>query len=385
MSFAVLFTRNLFLPEDLGGNRYPYETIRRLGARGHPVTVVTPRLHDRWPDLPNVRFRFYPVLRPHAMVSHASNLLAGMAALRRERGYPVAIAGSYEAGLAIGVLKIAPLVFLFHSEFYSEWVQRQGPLRRAIRAYMAAFERQVFAYSRRIVAVSRFSARQIANRDPAAGPKIRIVPTGVDTQFFRWPDDGSKRAVREELGWSGEEPLVLGVGRLAGVKQFDRLVTAFAAAVAQGMPGRLVIAGEGPERLRLERLVATYGLADRVCLAGHCEPPRLRALMQAADLQVCSSAFENLSLAILEGMACGTPVLGTPGGGTPELVGVVDPALVLSDDQPHTLADALPSLLADRTRLNELGQRARALCVERYDWEQVVDRLEDVAREAIQA
>src|SRR5206468_12787496 len=44
------------------------------------------------------------------------------------------------------------------------------------------------------------------------------------------------------------------------------------------------------------------------------------------------SAFENLSLAILEGMACGTAVLGTPGGGTPELVGAIDPALVLDDD-----------------------------------------------------
>ncbi|MBV8715005.1 MAG: hypothetical protein JOZ65_08055, partial [Chloroflexi bacterium] len=39
---SLLFARNLFLPEDLGGNRYPYETIRRLGARGHRVTVLTP-------------------------------------------------------------------------------------------------------------------------------------------------------------------------------------------------------------------------------------------------------------------------------------------------------------------------------------------------------
>src|ERR687885_1123743 len=107
--FPLLFARSLFLPEDLGGNRYPYETIRRLGARGHRVTVVTPRLHDRWPALPNVRYRLYPVLRPHPLVSHATNLLAGWAALRRERGrYPVAIAGWYEAGLAIGHLQVAP-------------------------------------------------------------------------------------------------------------------------------------------------------------------------------------------------------------------------------------------------------------------------------------
>jgi glycosyltransferase involved in cell wall biosynthesis len=383
MTFPILFARNLFLPEDLGGNRYPYETICRLGARGHPVTVVTPRLHERWPDLPNVRYRLYPVLRPHPLVSHATNWLAGWAALRRERGYPVAIAGSYEAGLAIAQTRIAPLVFLFHSEFYSEWVQRQGPLRRVIRAYMAAFERRVFASSRRVVAVSEFSARQIAERLASAAPRVRVVPTGVDTGFFCPAAD--RVSVRSQLGFPSDEPLLLGVGRLAGVKQFDRLITAFAVATARGMSGRLVIAGDGPLRRRLDSLVATYGLGERVCLAGYCDPPRLRALMQAADLQVCTSAFENLSLAILEGMACGTPVLGTPGGGTPELAGAIDPGLVLADDQPHTLAETLPGWLADPARLAELGRRARSLAVERYDWERVVDGLETVAYEAMAA
>jgi glycosyltransferase involved in cell wall biosynthesis len=107
----------------------------------------------------------------------------------------------------------------------------------------------------------------------------------------------------------------------------------------------------------------------------------LRAYMQGADLQVCTSAFENLSLAILEGMACGTPVLGTPGGGTPGLIGQIDPALVLADDHAHTLADALPDWLSDRERLARLGRRARALAVEQYDWERVVDGLESVCGE----
>jgi glycosyltransferase involved in cell wall biosynthesis len=160
-------------------------------------------------------------------------------------------------------------------------------------------------------------------------------------------------------------------------------VTAFAAASAQGLRARLVIAGDGPEREKLARLVKLYGVGDCVQLAGYCDPPRLRAFMQAADLQVCSSAFENLSLAILEGMACGTPVLGTPGGGTPELVGQIDPGLVLEDDQAHTLADALPGWLNDPGRLAQLGERARGIAVERYDWERVVDGLETTCGEVV--
>jgi len=83
-------------------------------------------------------------------------------------------------------------------------------------------------------------------------------------------------------------------------------------------------------------------------------------------------------------MACGTPVLGTPGGGTPELVAQIDRELVLSDDQPATLADALPVWLSDPDRLRRLGDRARSIAVERYDWERVVDGLEGVCSEVVQ-
>jgi len=381
---SILFARNLFLPQDLGGNRYPYETMRRLGARGHPVTVVTPRLHGNFPALDGIRYRLYPVQRPHPTISHLTNLLGATLALRTVPKHDVAIAGSYDAALALGWARVVPrtpLVFLFHSELYSEWVQSRAVARQVLRRYMAAIEQRVFSLAARIIAVSEFSARQIRSRAPNAADKVRILATGVETDFFRPP--ANKAAARAELGLKTDEPLVLGVGRLAGVKQFDRLITAFAVASARGLQGRLAIAGDGPERPKLEHLIATYGMVDRIDLAGYCNPPRLRAYMQAADLQVCTSAFENLSLAILEGMACGTPVLGTPGGGTPELVGAIDPALVLENDHAHTLADALPGWLADRQRLAELGQRARQLAVDHYDWERVVDGLERVCSEVM--
>lgn len=381
---AILFARNLFLPEDLGGNRYPYETIRRLGSRGHRVAVATPRLHGRFPELPNITYQLYPIWRPHPLISHLTNLVSATLAARTRsrRAYDVALVGSYDAAMALswaGVVPTTPMVFLYHSEFYSEWVHARAAVRQVLRRYMASVERRVFALSERIVAVSEFSATQIRSRLPAATERVRVIPTGVDTNYFVPAED--KRAVRSQLDLPIDEPVLLGVGRLAGVKQFDRLVSAVAVACARGLQARLVVAGDGPERASLERLIATYGVQDRVLLAGYCDPPRLRAFMQAADLQVCTSAFENLSLAILEGMACGTPVLGTPGGGTPELVGQIDAGLVLDGDHTHTIADALPAWLADLERLRQLGARARQIAVERYDWERVVDGLEVVCAE----
>src|SRR5579859_8178287 len=187
---SILFARNLFLPDDLGGNRYPYETMRRLAERGHPVTVATPRLHGRFPALPGVRYELYPVLRPHPAISHFTNLLGATLALRRVPRHAVAIAGSYDSALALGLagaVRRTPLVFLFHSEFYSEWVQSRALARQLLHRYMAAIERRVFGLSARIVAVSEFSARQIRARSPAAANKVRILPTGVETDFFRPP------------------------------------------------------------------------------------------------------------------------------------------------------------------------------------------------------
>src|SRR5579864_3559259 len=141
---SILFARNLFLPEDLGGNRYPYETIRRLGARGHRVTVLTPRLHGSFPSLEGVNYRFYMISRPHPLVTHVSNLLgSALAARRLQAPYGAALVGSYDVALALGwagVTPTTPMVFLYHSEFYSEWVHARAALRQVMQRYMAAIE-----------------------------------------------------------------------------------------------------------------------------------------------------------------------------------------------------------------------------------------------------
>src|SRR5262249_19683955 len=134
------------------------------------------------------RYRLYPVWRPHPAVSHFTNLASATRAARGlGAGYDVAIAGSYDAALALGWARVVPgtpLVFLYHSEFYSEWVHARTSLRALMGRYMAAVERRVFALSARIVAVSEFSATQIRSRLPGATDRVRVIPTGVETDYF---------------------------------------------------------------------------------------------------------------------------------------------------------------------------------------------------------
>jgi glycosyltransferase involved in cell wall biosynthesis len=146
--------------------------------------------------------------------------------------------------------------------------------------------------------------------------------------------------------------LVVAVGRLSPEKDFAALISAFA-----DLPGRLVIIGEGPERPRLERLIARLGLAPRVELPGFRSDPE--TVVRRAALFVSASRHEGFGNAIVEALACGTPVVATdvPHG----------PRSILADGQfgllvrpgdPQALAEAIRVGLT--TPVDRSALRARA-------------------------
>ena len=384
----VAFARNLFFPEDFGGNRYPFEVVHRLIARGHELTVITGRsAGDPKRGLDGARFLTFPVSRANPLATHLTNVVCCLPALLRAlRGKPqVLVVSSYDVALACLLLRRfwpgLPLLFIYHSEFYSEWAQRL-PARLGgglVRRYMAWVQRTVLSGAHAIVAVSEFSQRQIVASAPAIADRVRVIPTGVDTVSFQ--AEVPKPEAKARLGLDPAATLLLAVGRLSYVKGFDLLLDALATMKA---PPRTIIAGEGPERAALEAQIERLGLADVVTLAGYKPASELSKYMRAADLQVCSSRFENHSLAIVEALACGTPVAGTPTGGTPEILSRVDPRLLFSAASAEAISAGLEALLSDPDLLAELGGRCRQLAAACYDWGHVIDHLEALLQEAAQ-
>lgn len=128
--------------------------------------------------------------------------------------------------------------------------------------------------------------------------KIRVAVPGTDTAPQA---HGSGEAV----------PVILGVGSLTPRKAWNVLLDALAQCA--DLKWRMVIAGEGPERLNLEQLIASYGLEHRVSLLGEVSEERLQQLYGSADLFVMPSLYEGFGMALTEALARGLPCIASDG------------------------------------------------------------------------
>ena len=187
-------------------------------------------------------------------------------------------------------------------------VMEGRPLTRSVRALYLATERLGSA----TVAVSATIADRLRSWGvPAA--RVHLVPNGIDADRFRF-DPAARTAARTRLGIPGNTFVVGGVGRLVPGKQFDVLVRAVA-----GLPqARLVLVGDGPERVPLRELAGRLGAADRVHLLGERDgvveasgdrPSDIPQLLAAMDVFASPSTEESFGLAVVEALAAGLPVV----------------------------------------------------------------------------
>lgn len=178
-----------------------------------------------------------------------------------------------------------------------------------------------------------------------------FVPNSPDLDFFRKEAAQlrlKRRVLRQEFGFS-DQPVIVFVGRLIRKKGVDILLEAFRH-VTHNTPCHLAIAGDGPERLRLERQAAELRIRDRVHFLGFCQPRELPRLYCAADLFVLPSRSEPWGVVVMEALASGLPVVITKLVGCyPDVINDVQVGRVVPPEDPQSLAEAIESLLTLKT------------------------------------
>ena len=293
--------------------------------------------------------------------------VAAERALRRLPVPDVVVAAEYSAGAAVYAVRPrrAPLVTHLHSSLVqimetSRWSRRRRLLPETL--VQRGLERLQTQRSDALLSPSSQLlewARELWSIDQLPA---RVVPNTVDVERVRRLAAGEVPA-----GLGSEGPLVVFSGRLEQRKGVHVLVDAMRSVWAARPDARLALVGgsdgewEGrPMSEHLRRLAGEHG--ERLLLLGHLPPERLFPCLAAAEVVALPSLWESFSLAALEAMALGKPLLATAGVFPPFVRGDQN-ALLVPPGDPQALAQALERLLGDpglRTRLGEGGSAIAA-------------------------
>jgi teichuronic acid biosynthesis glycosyltransferase TuaC len=377
-------------PDDWAG-RFVLDQAKALAARGHEVRVVAPGDPGSADEetIEGIAVRRVPYARPRSRQKLAYG--AGMPEnVRRDPLSLLQLPGLLDA-LAAGADSEDADVILAHWALAglasARAARRRGlglattlngsDLRLALRPGLwRLLVRRALSRADRILVLGFAMADYLVRAGLAPLDAVRVVPYGVDDELLARPVGG---------GTSGR---VVFVGRLLASKGLPELIRA-----VQGIEGaELVCVGSGP-------LAEEFAAAERVTFRGPL--PREALLEEVADASVVAlpSYGEGLPITLLEAMALGRPVVSTPVGAVPELLGPADgpgrleagrhqareAGILVPVGDVAALADALRAILGDAETAARLGRAARERIRDAYSWSEAAIRLESVLDECRQA
>ena len=239
------------------------------------------------------------------------------------------------------------------------------------------------AYARRmdrIITVSETSARFFTERLRVNPGRIVVCYNGLSSTYRVMPREDVTAPERYAVA----RPYVLHVSRFSERKNPWVLLDAFARIVREkGVPHSLICAGGGWSNEKVLHRVRTLGISERFVAPGFVPEQDVAELMNVADLFVFPSLAEGFGMPNVEAMACGCPVITTPGFAVREIVG--DAAVVVED--PHDalgLSEAMFDVISHRDLRSRLTERGKAR-LPLFSWAKSAERLLSVYQELARA
>ena len=223
-----------------------------------------------------------------------------------------------------------------------------------------------------IVTVSDFSAHRLRRDFPAAADKIYRVYNGLDLTTFKPATPGAK-PVR-----------LLSIGRLIEKKGFAFLIEACHLLHSSGVDFVCEIVGEGPERGRLEELIQSYHLSDRVRLTGKMPQTEIVDLLARSSIFVFpaiqdrSGDTDNLPTVLIEAMASNLPMIATGIAGIPEIVQHNENGILVQEKNAPQLANAIRALAGNHDLLVQYGNISRKIAAEKFALSKTVAELKNL-------
>jgi glycosyltransferase involved in cell wall biosynthesis len=407
MKVAVV-ARSAFPLHGYGGlERHVYDLVRALADRDLEVTLITRDPSEGNPKTidPRVRLEFLPYTtfplagRRGTTVLDRSTAypMFGMRAGRRALELVTSGRADIVHGLGASVLGYArnryhvkaPLVLNPQGleEFGATDPSRARlkravylPLRRAVLACAAAADA--------VIATDRSLESMVLEHLKIPADRLRTIPNALDVPAI---DAGTDPSVVSELRRRFEirpdEVVLFSAGRLEENKGFHVLLQALSALRAHGglaeRRWRWFCAGDGPYRSKLEALVASLSLGERVRLLGRIPDAEMHAWHEVATLFVHPTLYEGSSLVTLEAMSHRRAVVASAAGGLPDKVRPGINGWLVPAGDASALAAALSGAISDPDRLSHFGEAGRVIVEQEFSWKSAGDRTVALYRELL--
>ncbi len=231
-------------------------------------------------------------------------------------------------------------------------------------------------FATKLVAVSEQVRQYAIEKELVRDRHIRVIENGIEDPVTHKLGAQERKTLRSEIGLSKGQFLFLTTGRLTIQKGHTVLLKAIAQQQEKLSKVLFAFAGDGPQRQALEQEARQLGIQEQVRFLGIRQD--VPALLQAADLFVQPSLWEGLSLAMLEALFAGSPVLATRVEGVVDVITDGETGVLVEAGDPAALAAAMLELLNDAGKRNALALAGQQHAKMHYSVERMCAQYEDL-------
>lgn len=240
--------------------------------------------------------------------------------------------------------------------------------------WLTCLHKKIFERADAVQAISRFLAVWAVKMGFKGTPDV--VPNGVDiARFTTRISLDKRRELRASFGFSEGDVVLATASRLSLKNGIDDLIRSLLKLPPQY---KVLIAGEGEDRQKLEVLAEQKGLGSRVVFLGSKGHDELPAILQSADVFVRASLSEGLGNAFLEAMAAGLPIIGTPVGGIPDFLTDGETGVFCQSRDPDSIAAAVLRIQNDPALRAKLVSNGERLVRDRYGWDGIASSIQEM-------
>ena len=386
----ILYFCQLYPPAAYGGGEYVFfRWAKEMAKRGHRVCTITQRVEGADRDEEEVEgiriFRVGPKIKyggqtPPSMYDNLGYMLAALAkGFQIIRDYNITIihsntyAPAFSAALLSRLMRkpwivtVHDVFFLQSDNFWRRWASQNG-LSRTIGIVGPLAEKLLLRLAPDVFHTVSEQTREDLNWNKITN--VRVIPNGIDIREYC---DSIETAPNKQFVY---------LGRLVNYKNLEIIIEAMKDVAKQIEDSRFVIAGDGPQRARLEKLTKDYGLEANVVFTGFVTHDQKVRLLRESAFLVFPSTAEGFGVVVTEAFACGIPALVSNVASLVELVTDRVDGLCIPPFSSSIWAHAILELLNDESRTAVMGKNALRKA-EKFSLKKTVDSMEELYHELI--